>query len=187
VAIHCDKIGDTYSFHELDIRLFVTGELELIARYDITPGEHDGRIRLLRQLMYLSKVHEWSIILRLYSEVVSNIERGLLSWASRFDDTLTWAIARQVSSGRASGKPMGGKPTVQRRNQGGKSRPTYCKDYQSNACNFTEDKHWGTVNGERMLVEHICAACLMKRKDVSAHSESSSDCPCKGSRNNSSQ
>ena len=186
VAIHCDKIGENYSFHELDVRLFVTGELELIARYDITPGEHEGRLRLLRQLMYLSKVHDWGVILRLYSEVVMNIERGLLTWVSRFDETLTWAVARQVPSYRGNGKPTGGKP-VRGKNQGGKSRPTYCKDFQSNACAYTEDKHWGTVNGDRMMVEHICAACLMKRKEVTAHSESSSDCPCRGSRNNSSQ
>jgi len=158
--------------------LFVAGELELISR-EFTPYEEkEGRIRLLKHLMYLSKVFEWSVILKFYTLVVSKIEMGDLWWTSDFEPSITCAIARQGTAKTAS--KMASKGPSSKRNF--KGRPTFCKEFQNNTCQFTEEKHWGMVNGERLQVEHICAACLFKKKEVSAHSESSPDCPCKGGR-----
>jgi len=179
-ALQSDRVGGSYSFHELDWKLFCSGELELISRALISDIERDGRTELMKQLMYYSSVYDWQTILKLYTEVVSKIEKGLLTWASQFDATIMSALARQGAV-KSVVKPTLQKSSGQKAGkQGyGKARPTYCKDFQGNSCPFTETKHWGMVNGERMQVEHICAACLMKRKEVVGHSESSSDCPCR--------
>jgi hypothetical protein len=184
IAIQSDKVGGSYSFHELDIRLFVTGELELLSSHRISPDEHEGRIRLLKQLMYLNKSYDCQAILKLYAEVVSKIERGLLIWGSSFEATITWALNNMIPiSMRQQQAPQGkNKAQYGKKSSNYKTRPTYCKDFQSNSCSSSEDKHWGMVNGERMLVEHVCAACLMKKKENAYHSESSSECPCKGMR-----
>ena len=186
IALQGDRVSGAYTFHELTVTLFVTGELELISKLNISPGEQEGRLRLLRQLMYLSRVYEWHDILKLYAEVVSMIELGLLSWISSFEETINWAITRQGFQGL----PRGNKKTYStntQKKQYKSARPTYCKEFQHNACAFQDNKHWGTVNGERMQVEHICAACLMKRKEINHHSEVSTDCPCKANTGNNTQ
>jgi len=179
IALQGDRVTGSYTFHELDVKLFVTGELELISRIYISSGEQEGRLRLLRQLMYLSRVYEWPNILKLYAEVVTMIEEGSLSWLSSFEDTINWAINRDGVQGIVKGPKKPNTSNTQKKPQYRSARPTYCKDYQQNTCAFQDSKHWGFVNGERMQVEHICAACLIKRKEINQHGESSADCPCK--------
>ena len=179
IALKPDRIGAAYSFHELDAKQFVTGELELVTRQHISEAEHDGRLALLKRVMSLSRVYDWSAILKLYAEVVSEIEQGLLTWSSNFEPTLTWALnqhgpSKTHSKGPTVRGPGGGKSS-------NKARPNFCKDFQSNSCSFSDEKHWGFVKGERVQVEHICATCLFKRKTTAAHSESSLECPCKNS------
>ena len=180
IALQSDKAGGCYSFQDLDTKMFVTGELELISRLYVSDIERDGRIQLLKSLMYLSQVYDWKTILRLYTEVVSGIEQGLLTWSSQFDVTIGRSLQRQGP--RSGSRVTLTKNTVPQKKSGYKPRPTYCKEYQNASCPFTEEKHWGTVNGERMQVEHICASCLIRRKEVAGHSENSTDCPCRSTR-----
>ena len=188
ITLKCDRVGGSYTFQELDWRQFVTGELELLSSYRISPDEHEGRIRLLKQLMQLSQAYEWQVIMKLYTEVVSQIEQGLIVWGSSFEATLHWALAQHNNNHGDSGnskqnaRTSGGRQPSKKSSS--KSRPTYCKEYQTNACPSTDDKHWGMVNGERMMVEHICAACLMRKKEVAHHNEMSGDCPSKGAGRN---
>jgi len=141
--------------------------------------------------MHLSRVYDWYVIKKLYTEVVSQIEQGLIIWGSRFETIIQWALAQNNSNATGSNNKQNAKTPVGKQQYAKKApykaRPTYCKDYQQNACSFSDDKHWGTVNGERMMVEHVCAACLMRRKETARHSEASSECPCKGSSSRNSQ
>ena len=184
IALHSDTVGGTYSFHELDATLFMSGELELITRSNVSETEHDGRLNLLKQLNYLSRVYDWQTILKVYTEVVSNIEKGLLSWSSMFETTINSSLQRQGSNRASSysSKNAQAKFSGPKKSQY-KAKPTYyCKDYQNSSCTFTDDKHWGYVSGEKVFVEHVCAACLMKRKETVRHGENSPECPCKGGR-----
>ena len=178
IALQSDKApGVACTFQDLDHDLFVAGELELISRMSISETEQVGRLRLLKQLMYMGRVYDWQTILRLYSEVVSQIEKGLLTWASQFDPTLIWAINSYGFTKSVVKNPT---KVVNPKKSMYKARPTYCKDFQNGSCQSTELKHWGFVNGEKVQVEHICAVCLLKRKEVCQHSESSTECPFKG-------
>jgi len=149
----------------------------LITRSQISESEHDGRLVLLTQLMHLSSVHDWQTILKIYTEVVAKIERGLLTWASSFNETIAWAVST-IAINKAASQAAKQKSPVNKKS-GYSSRPTFCKDFQTNSCSFTESKHWGMYKGERVQVEHVCATCLMKKKVVAQHSESSSECPNK--------
>jgi len=183
IALQCDKVGGAYTFQELDVRLFVTGELELLSSHSISPEEHEGRIRLLKQLMYLSKLYEWQVILKLYTEVVSKIERGFLIWNSNFEATINCGLQRHGNTKQPTRAPFkSNQYQTQKKGSGYKTRPTYCKEFQSNACTSLEDKHWAMVNGERMMVEHVCAVCLIKKRESHRHSEISPDCPSRGMR-----
>ena len=66
----------------------------MISRGSISESEHDGRLSLLKQLLYLSKVYDWQTILKLYTEVVSKIKKCLLTYDSPFDVTITCALPR---------------------------------------------------------------------------------------------
>ena len=182
IALQCDKIGGAYTFQELDTKMFVAGELELISREFSPQEERDGRIRLLKQLMYLSKVFDWYVILKFYTLVVSNIEQDNLRWSSDFEPTISLAISRQGSTKSGQSSKSASKGVSTKKGFTYKGRPTFCKEYQNNTCPFTDDKHWGVVNGERQQVEHICAVCLFRRKEALPHSEASQECPCKGAR-----
>ena len=176
-ALQGDRVGVSYSFRELDCKLFVTGELELISRADNTEAEHDGRILLLKHLMYLSKLYEWQTVLKIYAEVVARIESELLTWSGPFEPTISWAITT-IGAVRLGSKPVQQKSSWNKKS-GYKPRPAFCKEYQSNTCPFSDDKHWGMLKGERVQVEHICTACLMKKGVVAQHGDQSTDCPTK--------
>jgi len=110
--------------------------------------------------------------------------KGASAWSSNFDVTINRALQRSFSNKPVNApKGVGSKFPSSKKTSYNKTRPSYyCKDYQSNSCTFSEDKHWGYVSGEKVFVEHVCAACMMKRKEVAHHGENSPECPCKGTR-----
>ena len=72
-------------FHDLTVRLFTIGEIEIISSSDISEIERCSRLNLLKTLLYYAGNYAWSSVLELYAAIVQKIEFGKASWGDNFD------------------------------------------------------------------------------------------------------
>ena len=55
-------------------------------------------------------------------------------------------------------------------------KPVYCGDYQKKACSH-EESHQGWFFGSRLMLHHVCSACLKATNKKVYHPAASPDCP----------
>ena len=135
VQIQHDYARAALEFRSLNMRLFTVGELETITSDRTPEREKEGRIRLLKQILYHAGSYEWSALLDLHTAVVRKIEVGERDWGSDFTDiehmTLTMRPSTLLNSkskasnnrGYRSGSQMGYYNTYnQGYSSGGQSR-----------------------------------------------------------------
>ncbi len=67
-------------FDQLDLRLFVAGELEVVTSRDISQMEANCRLNILTDIMCAAGFYEWSAIKRLYVAIVTEVEMGIRCW-----------------------------------------------------------------------------------------------------------
>ena len=77
---------DPIKSDDLDLRLFIAGELNIIDIPDIFPIEMRGRLDLLKTIMYLAGFSEWRGILQFYATIINQTEMGIKGWDSDFSD-----------------------------------------------------------------------------------------------------
>ncbi len=64
-------------FDQLDLELFVAGELEVVTFMDISQKEADCRLNILKDIMCAAGFYEWSAVKRLYVAIVTEVEMGI--------------------------------------------------------------------------------------------------------------
>jgi len=74
--------GVGMSFGQLDFRLLVAGEVEIILESNIDETEKEGRLCLLRSLAFLLGTYPWATVQSVYATVLRKIELGKLNWKS---------------------------------------------------------------------------------------------------------
>jgi hypothetical protein len=169
-------VSANYNYDELNINLFVAGELEIIGDSDVGRTERSGRINLLKKLMYLSTTYHWSVIRSYYAAVLREIELGHKVWSDDFSylDTAMLSKLQQdskfgkKSSNRSAGKSAHDSSSVE--------NVWFCSSYQRNKCQH-KASHMLVVKGKMRNAQHICATCWQKDKQKLEHPECSSACP----------
>ena len=170
-------------YRDLTLRLFVAGELEIIA-LTVDMVEKLGRQNFLQKMMYHAGKYEWDCLLDLYAAVIKSIESGEKSWDDNFQDiehmilslrpvsrvghdkSKVWASSAQKSTGTTSRS----------------HRVMFCAPFQSGDCKEGE-VHQASVYGKKYTVRHICAKCWMNDKEMRSHNEASACCPFLGKQN----
>ena len=66
-------------FKNLDLKMFVAGELELLMS-KISKKEFKDRMRFLKKIVYFASMYEWKRLLQYYAAWLRRIEMGLNSW-----------------------------------------------------------------------------------------------------------
>lgn len=74
-------VSEKTKFENLDMKMFVAGELEIILSRTVTSCECKGRLKLLKKIMYYANVYEWKGLLMYYAAWVRRIEMGLNTWS----------------------------------------------------------------------------------------------------------
>ena len=74
--LHLEHIRDPIKYDDLELRLFVSGELNIIDRDDISQTEWHGRLDSLKHILYLAGYYEWRGILQLYATIINQIKLG---------------------------------------------------------------------------------------------------------------
>lgn len=79
-----DFVSANVTFDKLDLNLFVAGELEIITDVRTKDKEKDGRLNLLKKIMYLSTSYDFNTLKSYYAAVLREIELGKKSWSDDF-------------------------------------------------------------------------------------------------------
>ena len=131
VSSMCDK--NPIKFDDLDLRLIVSGEINIIDRHNISMVERNGRMQLLKQILYLAGYYEWRGILQYYATIIHHIEMGIKAWD--LDVTEEWSLVllpyalasrttdRQASACKRSTSSSG-------KSFDSPDRPWFCRAYQ---------------------------------------------------------
>ena len=163
-------ISNPIDFMELDLALFVAGELEVLSGDDLSEKEKDCRRELLKSVVYFSRVYEWKSVLKMVASILRKIECGKANWGSDFSriERHTLVSKKNVSLSVSKSKSEG---------KSNDTRKTwFCKDYQNGNCEL-KDPHKKYIGSREFLVHHVCAVCLQKDKVKLAHPETSAACP----------
>jgi hypothetical protein len=164
-------------FRDLSMRLFVVGEVEIIAT-TLDVVERKGREALLQKILYHAGKFEWNFILDLYAAIIKAVEFGEKSWEDSFQDLehmvlgmRPYALIRQHGD-----NPSKGNFGEKQQSQGQSQKVLFCAEYQKGEC-LEGDVHKAFLWGKQWVVRHICSKCWMSDKAMSNHRENSSCCP----------
>ena len=172
-----EHVNKQVKYDELDFKLFVAGELEIISEDSISSTERQGRLKLLKKIVYYYATYEFKGLKAFYAAWLREIELGKKTWADDSQQMENAILSKYVLKGSSSkaqafknsGRTAGGKQTDE-------DRTWFCSSYQRNKC-VKKSNHLDTVNGRMRLQSHICATCWLKDKVKLEHPECSSSCP----------
>ena len=85
-CLRLEHVRNPIKVDDLDLRLFVSGEIYIIKRHNISMVERNGRMQLLKQILYLAGYYEWRGILQFYTTIIHQIEMGIKAWDWEFTE-----------------------------------------------------------------------------------------------------
>ena len=159
-------------FKELTFRLFVAGELEIISGEDLTTEEKQGRLKLLKKIVYYSSTYEFEGLKAYYAAWLRDIELGLRKWSDDPHEIESAILTKHLLKSKSQPFKKG---NMQAANQN-TDRVWFCSLYQRNKCSH-KSSHLQVIKGKQRMATHICATCWQKDKKKLEHPECSSACP----------
>ena len=168
-----EYVNKQVKFEELDYRMFIAGELEVISESDISKEERNGRISLLKKIVYYSGTYDFKGLKAFYAAWLREIELGKKSWSDDPQQIETPILTKHIRLQKTSqpvSKKDSGKQTAD------KEKVWFCSMYQRNKCSH-KNGHIAVFKGEARFCQHICATCWLKDKTKLPHPECSSSCP----------
>ena len=180
VALQIEHVGRNYTFQELDLRLLVAGELEIIMGDNVSEIERMGRLNLLQCVAYIAGSHDWNTARALYAAVVRKVELGLLNWGSDFSKVEQTVLSKAVAKGQ-KGRFSTNFSSASSGGNSGLSKPDnriwYCRAFQYGKCSLAEPHSDRLATGKMVTVIHICAECWTRDKKKLNHPQGDSQCP----------
>ena len=68
-------------FDDLDMKMFIAGEMEIISADDLSDSERKGRLNLLKKIVYYTNMYEFKGLKAFYAAWLREIELGKKSWS----------------------------------------------------------------------------------------------------------
>ena len=177
-VLQYEYVNRELEFKDLDFRLFVAGELEIIKTCGLDRVEKDGRLTLLLQLVYYNGIYEWSALLSLYAALLRKIELRQASWKTVESDIKNLEVpilARSVKKGNFSSSNSGPREKTSFRPVRS-DQVWYCNEFNRGNCSQS-DGHSGEMYGQKIKLQHICARCWRDDKAKRYHQHGSKACP----------
>ena len=179
VALKGEFMTKNVAFHELDFKSFVAGELEIITSPHVEEVEREGRLHLLKEIVYLSRGYSWDVLRNVYASILSKVEVRMLSWAqwsSQFLHQIQWALIRQQMDAKSEKSQSRTKASTKVPKQGESDDNFFCKDFNRDTCSKGES-HSGMYKGRKVTMKHFCARCWIVDRVRRSHSERDVICP----------
>ena len=171
-------------FKQLDLRMLVAGELNIVCSRSVNPIEMQARLKLLSDIVFNSAFYQWAAILKFHAAVLSEVEEGNMEWGddySRLEQQMLMPYpsnkAGKTENIRKSEGTRGqNKSNAAGSGSGTEDRVIFCGDFQQKNCSQS-GSHNGNFFGRQAVLQHICSACWKKDRVKVAHSASSTECP----------
>ena len=173
-ALRGEFVTRDVAFSDLDFRLFVAGELEIVTTCKASVEQRIGRLQLLKQLAYLLGGYSWETLRGVYASIVSQIEQNNLKWSqwdTEFLPQIQWALVRAPSNAKKASQSKNTTAT-----KSAEEGTWFCREYNKGTCD-KGDSHSGSHKGRKVTVSHICAKCWLTDHVKNKHSERDSSCP----------
>ncbi|CAG2194904.1 unnamed protein product [Mytilus edulis] len=170
-----EYVSKDLEFKQLNFKMLVAGELEIINNFCKNKLEKEGRLKLLQKIAYFSSIYNWASVLEFYAAWLRLIELGRKTWS---DDSQI--LENVMLSGQSLPKEVrqANFRSVSK-NQNGKEQIWFCVKYQRNKCEHSNSTHTTVIRGITRTVHHICASCWQKEHIQKTHPECSDNCPNK--------
>ena len=174
-------VSANVTFDKLDLNLFVAGELEIITDVRTKNKERNGRLDLLKKIMYLSTSYDFSTLKSYYAAVLREIELGKKSWSDDFQYIEAAILSKHTPKSKSSFQPKRSFAAKYQKKNKNETNDTeeklwFCSQYQRNKCH-SKGSHILVIKGQARHAQHICASCWQKDSKKLEHPECSSACP----------
>lgn len=168
-----EYVNKQVKFDDLDFKMFIAGELEIISGAHISNTERIGRLDLLKKIVYYSSTYEFKGLKSFYAAWLREIELGKKSWSDDPQQLETAILTKYLRTTKGPSSIPKREPS---KNSVDAEKVWFCNMYQRNKCPH-KNSHMIVVKGQSRLAQHICATCWLKDKAKLAHPECSSSCP----------
>ena len=171
-------VNKEVKFEDLDYRLFIAGELEVISESSISSSERQGRINLLKKIVYYTGTYEFKGLKAFYAAWLREIELGKKTWLDDPTQIETAILTKYLKSNKSTtfqSKKSTPKSSVDEADKVN-DKVWFCNLFQQNKCPH-KSSHMIVHKNQAKLSQHICATCWQKDKLKLPHPESSSSCP----------
>jgi hypothetical protein len=147
----------------------VAGEAAIIADPNTPTAEAYARLKLLKLISYYSKYYDWVIVRDFFGAALASVERSpTLSWDSiNYSELAATILFIPTRATGTTGGPGYSKDRTVK---------YFCSAYNHGTCRHTGG-HKGFVGGRERWLDHFCAQCYLKAREVNKHPECSDACP----------
>ena len=167
-----EHVNKHVKFQDLNFKLLVAGELEILSAEDLSKEERQGRLKLLKKIVYYSSSYEFEGLKAYYAAWLRDIELGIKKWSDDPQEIETPILTKHLLKNKSSTfKKISNQGVSQQ-----SDRIWFCSLYQRNKCAH-KSTHLQVVKGKQRMATHICATCWQKDKKKLEHPECSSSCP----------
>ena len=157
-------------YHELNLRLLCLGESLICASGVLDAEEVQGRLSWLATILTYAKNYEFSAILTLHEEMITQVHYGDRTWFGDHSTLVTQIIVPH---------PLQSNDKLSKTKASTKNFTYFCGDFNSeNGCK-DQDRHYMVFRGNNVLAHHVCSSCLIKDKKHKNHPRHSTECPHK--------
>ena len=175
-----EHVSKQVQFKDLDFKLFIAGELEIISEDGLPESERIGRMKLLKKIIYFSNTYSFEGLKEFYAAWVREIEMGLKTWLDSTHELESAVLGKHVKPQKSFGFKSGFKkdthPSSKQNQSSDEEKIWFCSLYQKNKCS-NRANHMVVYKGKMRRAMHICATCWLKDKQKLEHPESSTACP----------
>ena len=129
-----EHVNKHVKFDDLDFKLFIAGELEIISEEGLPSVERKGRLQLLKKIVYYYSTYEFKGLKAFYAAWLREIELGKKSWdddSQQIENAILSKYLLKGSSTKFRSSKTGGKSTGK---QVDEDRTWFCSAYQRNKC-----------------------------------------------------
>ena len=154
-----EHVNKHVKFQDLNFKLLVAGELEILSSEDLSNEERQGRLKLLKKIVYYSSTYEFEGLKSYYAAWLRDIELGIKKWSDDPQEIETDILTKHLLKSKQL-------PFKKGSNQGASQqsdRIWFCSQYQRNNCPH-KSTHLQVVKGKQRMATHICATCWQKDK-----------------------
>ena len=95
-------VNKEVKFEYLDYRLFIAGELEVISESSISSSERQGRINLLKKIVYYTGTYEFKGLKAFYAAWLREIELGKKTWLDDPTQKETAILTKYLKSNKST-------------------------------------------------------------------------------------